>query len=105
MDIYINLFMHNERSFRNRGKNMISKSIMLANILDFQIDANLIKYVNGKYLRLSDNKEIDIEELCDTFDIEQFPNYYKLRTIVDHISGMTDKFAVSQYQKLSEQRI
>lgn len=105
MDIYINLFMHNERSFRNRGKNMISKSVMRANILDFQLDANLIKYDDEKYLRLSDNKEIDIEELCDTFDIEQFPNYYKLRTIVDHISGMTDKFAVSQYQKLSGQRI
>lgn len=105
MDIYINLFMHNELSFRNRGKNMISKSIMRANILDFQVDANLIKYKDGKYLRLSDNKEIDIEELYDTFDIKQFPNYYKLRTIVDHISGMTDKFAVSQYQKLSGQRI
>ena len=105
MDIYINLFMHNERSFRNRGKNMISKSIMRANILDYLVDAKLIKYENGRYINISDNTEINIEKLCDTFDIEQFPNYYKLRTIVDHISGMTDKFAVSPYQKLSGQRI
>ena len=32
-------------------------------------------------------------------------NYYKLRVIVDHISGMTDQFALNEYQKLSGQKI
>ena len=31
--------------------------------------------------------------------------YSKLRTIIDLISGMTDRYAVSMYQKLSGQRL
>lgn len=33
------------------------------------------------------------------------PDYYKLRIIVDFISGMTDQFALNHYQKLSGQKI
>lgn len=39
------------------------------------------------------------------YDIEKLSPYSKLRTIVDLISGMTDKYAVSMYQKLSGQRL
>ncbi len=35
----------------------------------------------------------------------QLPDYYKLRIIVDFISGMTDQFALNHYQKLSGQKI
>ena len=44
------------------------------------------------------------EEITD-FDIEELSPYSKLRTIVDLISGMTDRYAVSMYQKLSGQRL
>ena len=39
------------------------------------------------------------------YDIENLSPYSKLRTIVDLISGMTDRYAVSMYQKLSGQRL
>lgn len=35
-----------------------------------------------------------------TFDFDEVDDYLKLRIIVDFISGMTDKYAVSLYQKL-----
>lgn len=37
--------------------------------------------------------------------INDLNNYYKLRVIVDFISGMTDQFALNHYQKLSGQKI
>jgi dGTPase len=37
--------------------------------------------------------------------LDNLNNYYKLRVIVDYISGMTDQFALTQYQKLSGQKI
>jgi len=37
--------------------------------------------------------------------IDDLNDYYKLRVIVDFISGMTDQFALNHYQKLSGQKI
>ena len=37
--------------------------------------------------------------------LEDLDNYYKFRVIVDFISGMTDKFALNHFQKISGQKI
>lgn len=46
-------------------------------------------------------------EICNIINpsLDDLDNYYKLRVIVDFISGMTDQFALSHYQKLSGQKI
>ncbi len=38
-------------------------------------------------------------------EINELPDYAKLRLIVDFITGMTDQFAVSHFQKISGQKI
>ena len=37
--------------------------------------------------------------------IEDLDQYSKLRMVVDFVSGMTDKYAVTLYQQLSGQRL
>lgn len=44
-------------------------------------------------------------ELPEGSPICQLSDYYKLRIIVDFISGMTDQFALNHYQKLNGQKI
>jgi dGTPase len=44
-------------------------------------------------------------KLTETDDFMKLPDYYKLRVIVDFISGMTDQFALDHFQKLSGQKI
>ncbi len=48
--------------------------------------------------------DTEIYRLVDP-TLDDLDDYYKLRVIVDYISGMTDQFALSQYQKLSGQKI
>lgn len=52
---------------------------------------------------------IEVAKLeCNFYDqdlIHKLPDYYKLRVVVDYISGMTDQFALNQFQKLSGQKI
>ena len=43
--------------------------------------------------------------LLENSGIDKLNDYYKLRVIVDFISGMTDQFALNHYQKLSGQKI
>lgn len=80
---------------------------------------NSLKELNNLYknLKFSKTKEESKEILNELRGIENMVytivnptlddlnNYYKLRVIVDYISGMTDQFALSQYQKLSGQKI
>lgn len=50
------------------------------------------------------NTEVEIFGIVKPH-IDDLDNYYKLRVIVDFISGMTDQFALNHYQKLSGQKI
>ncbi|WP_373309640.1 hypothetical protein [Capnocytophaga cynodegmi] len=43
-----------------------------------------------------ENKKNNVDELDD---------YYKLKIIVDFISGMTDQYALDHYQKINGQKI
>ena len=58
---------------------------------DVDFDPTLYKYIANKEI-----SDLDLKNLRD---------YTKLRLIVDLISGMTDKFAVDVYRKLSGQRL
>jgi dGTPase len=76
LEYYTTYLFHDKDAYRSRAESLISKSIIKAAL---------------------------IETDCKKF--EDLDKYYKLRVIVDFISGMTDKFALSHYQKLSGQKI
>lgn len=106
LDIYIKLFMGSNEMYQLHGEKMISKSILKANKLDYLIHTNKIVWQKDHYID-PDSKQLikNIDTVCDQIHISSLPNYYRFRIIVDFISGMTDKFAVKHYQKLSGQRI
>ncbi|MFY0600475.1 MAG: dNTP triphosphohydrolase [Cyclobacteriaceae bacterium] len=76
LDYYLEFIFHSSKHYRKRAKNMMSGSIVRASLIENSVE--------------------NFEELSD---------YYKLRVIVDFITGMTDQFALQQYQKLSGQKI
>lgn len=76
LDYYIEFIFNESKDYRRRAKGMLSKSIIRVALLETGVDK--------------------FEDLSD---------YYKLRVIVDFISGMTDQFALNHYQKLSGQKI
>jgi len=73
---YTKYIFHENKNYRKRAKNLISKSTIRASRIE--------------------NNDVSFEDL---------DNYYKLRVIVDFISGMTDQYAINHYQKLSGQKI
>jgi dGTPase len=78
LNIYIGFVFHSEEGYRNRAQGLISESILRIAFLE-----------NG---------------LPQNSKIEDLNDYFKLRIIVDYISGMTDQFALNHYQKLSGQK-
>lgn len=76
LDFFIETVFHGSKSYRKRAIGLLSESIKKAAMLETQ-----------------------------TSDFDGLSDYYKLRIIVDYISGMTDQFALNQYQKLSGQKI
>lgn len=76
LDFYTGFLFHDDKKYRKKAKGMLSNSIVRAALLENNI------------------KEFD-----------DLSVYSKLRIIVDYISGMTDQFALNQYQKLSGQKI
>ena len=76
LDYFIEFCFSESKDYRKRAIGMISNSIIRAALLE-----------TGK----------------DHFD--ELNDYYKLRVIVDYISGMTDQYALNQYQKLNGQKI
>lgn len=83
-----------DKKFRNHLKSVISKTFLKVAKREEKVN----EYSPTKYMFFTN------EEITD-FDIEELSPYSKLRTIVDLISGMTDRYAVSMYQKLSGQRL
>ncbi|MBR2638590.1 MAG: dNTP triphosphohydrolase [Bacteroidaceae bacterium] len=107
LDIYIKL-LTGDKVYMRHGEAMISQAILRANKMDYMIHNNKIEWSPQEraYIKKEDGKRIDdVDILCDSFPIENLPYYYRFRIIVDFISSMTDKFAVTHYQKLSGQRI
>jgi len=76
LDYYIEFIFHEDKKYRTRSFALISKSVL--------------------EVALEENNLTDLDDLTD---------YYKLRIIVDFISGMTDQYALNHYQKISGQKI
>lgn len=94
LDILLNCAFNQDKKFRNHLKSVISKTFLKV--------AKREEIINNT--SPTEYKFYSNEEIID-FDIEELSPYSKLRTIVDLISGMTDRYAVSMYQKLSGQRL
>ena len=93
LDILLDCAFNPDKKFRNHLKSVISKTFLKVAQREENNDLQPYEY---KYFSKSDILAYDIENLSP---------YSKLRTIVDLISGMTDRYAVSMYQKLSGQRL
>lgn len=79
LDYYVNFIFHENKNYRKRAVGLISNSIKRAAFFENNLG------VNGKF--------------------DDLNNYYKFRVIVDFITGMTDQYALSYYQRLSGQKI
>lgn len=81
---------------------------VLKGLLDFFIDCIFRR--SNEYRRravklISSNmKQVAVQEM-QVDDFEELTDYYKLRVIVDFVVGMTDKYALGFYQKISGERI
>lgn len=80
LDYYIDFIFHKDKKYRKRVIPLISKSI-----LKIAYEENNLSGEDANFDNLN--------------------NYFKLRIIVDFISGMTDQFALNHYQKISGQKI
>lgn len=77
LDYYIEfLILDNSGKYKIRAKQLISKGL-----IDVAIAENDVKH------------------------FEDLSPYARLKLIIDYISGMTDKFALTQYQQLNGQKI
>lgn len=94
LNILLDCAFNQDKKFRNHLKSVISKTFL--KVAKREENVNDIPPTEYKFFS---NEEIT------GFDIENLSPYSKLRTIVDLISGMTDRYAVSMYQKLSGQRL
>ena len=79
LDYYMTFLFHKDEAYSSRAEGLISSGIKRAALLE-----------NG---------------YAETDSISKLNDYYKLRVIVDFVSGMTDQFALNHYQKLSGQKI
>ena len=94
LNILLDCAFNQDKKFRNHLRSVISKTFL--KVAKREESVNDIPPTEYKFFS---NEEIT------GFDIEDLSPYSKLRTIVDLISGMTDRYAVSMYQKLSGQRL
>lgn len=93
LDILIKCAFNSDRKFRNHLKSILSKTFLKVAMRENAQEGN-----HADYHFFSDE---DLFKL----DIEDLDAYTRLRMIVDLISGMTDKYAVSLYQQLSGQKL
>lgn len=105
LNSYIKYFFHTEKSFRDRGKTLISKSIFMTVLHEY-----LEEHQNDNDFKYKEHKSIDgkcdtIENLYNEFDVADFSVEERLRVIRDFIACMTDKFALNHLQKLNGQKI
>lgn len=133
LDYYTEFLFHESKDFRRRAKSLISKSVIDIAIEEslLEICANYSRnYKQGqdvldavKVARfgklsldqiksvISDDEKKELLILRNYIlstvkpQFEDLSNYYKLRVIIDFISGMTDQFALNHFQKISGQKI
>jgi len=90
LNFYIEALIIKSNCLERKAFNMISKSFIYTSILECST--------------YSHKKSVDIFEF-NFDDFTKLNNYYKLRIIVDFISGMTDLYALKHYQFISGLRL
>lgn len=90
LDILLAYVTNDDIQYRNRIKNIISQ-----NALKVSIHEGENKNSDLGYYRLFKSEDIF------NYDLSKLSAYAKLRLVVDYLSGMTDKYAVDLYQRLS----
>lgn len=91
LNFYIEALIIKSNCLEKKAFNMISKSFIYTSILDYNPS-------------LQKQKSIDIYKF-NFKDFENLDNYFKLRVIVDFISGMTDLYALKHYQLINGLRL
>lgn len=107
LNAYIKYFFHAEKSFRKRGKTLISKSIFMTVLhehIELKSEDENFKNKYGEYKSTQGECE-SIENLYEQFDVADFSVEERLRIIRDFIACMTDKFALNHLRKLNGQKI
>lgn len=107
LNAYIKYFFHTEKSFRTRGKTLISKSIFMTVLHEYvekHQGESSFKEKYGKHESI-EGKCDTIEDLYDKFDVGDFSVEERFRVIRDFIACMTDKFALNHLRKLNGQKI
>lgn len=97
LDILTKCAFSSNSKIRNHLKSIFSRTFMKVAMREIES-----KRLGLKITR--DYKFYSDEDLFK-FDIESLDTYTRLRMIVDFISGMTDKYAVSLYQQMSGQKL
>ncbi|MCW3104236.1 MAG: deoxyguanosinetriphosphate triphosphohydrolase [Bacteroidetes bacterium] len=133
LDYYTKFLFHENEDFTRRAKSLISKSVIDCAIEDSlsdicknykpdikKGDQELDPSKVAQFKKLNEdqiNKPLSREEKDELLTLrnyilsttkpqfEDLSNYYKLRVIIDFISGMTDQFALNHFQKISGQKI
>lgn len=110
MDCLIGLLFSNRASYRNRGKNFISRSIFLTTLQEYYVDKEVNKEEDTErkskiYFEEIRMPTVKAEDKYDDFDVYDFSVEERLRIIRDFVACMTDKFALNFYQKLSGQKV
>ncbi|NIH20290.1 dGTP triphosphohydrolase [Morganella morganii] len=99
---YIDLLFYEPKGF---DKNIESNAIIkmkkkYASKAESMISSSLFRVIKKEYA-----EKCNINEKESDIHIVDLPAYFKLKLIVDYVSGMTDLFAINHYQKLSGQKI
>lgn len=90
---YLSMLFHSNKKVRKRAKDLMSKSIF--------------KAILHEHLK-EDNPEITADKVTEeynTFDVRDFSVEERFRLVRDYVACMTDKFALSQFQRISGQKI
>lgn len=103
LNSYIRLLFHTDRSYRDRGKSLFSRSIFMTVLHEHWEEYHANEDFENKYGK--NIKIDDLEKLYDKFDVCDFTVEERFRLIRDFVACMTDKFALDHYQKISGQRI
>lgn len=90
MDTYVDLLFNPKADYRNRGKNLISRSVVMTVLQEH--------YDSKKERKIA-------HESISSFDVNEFTIEERFRIIRDFVAGMTDRFALNHYQRLSGQKL
>jgi dGTPase len=98
LDFYVSFIFSGNKHYVKRAIGMISKSIVKIALIENKLDSDVPAHEYYKFfMPPKKDKEGKDEQRLNT--------YYKLRVIVDFISGMTDQYALNHFQALSGQKI